>query len=161
VSSRRVGLALLALAGVAVSGVGCVGGEPDIRITPDTDPEQTFQGRVQVEPQSLLIADALPGERTLGTVEVRNVGDFDLSLVSASLTRDADGVLVTDESTNADRTIGPDRAFEVIIRCTLPTRDSDDTDAPPADVSGTLRVRTLDPDTPTVDVDVRCTAASE
>ncbi len=139
--------------------VGCFG-EDDIRIVPDTGEDPVFQGDVQVEPTSLVIAGAVPGERIVGTVVVRNVGEYDLDLVSAVMTEDANKALVTDEQTNAGRVIGPDRNFDVLVRCTLPVGDTD-TDAGPAEVTGNLRIRTEDEDTPTIDVAVRCTEAEE
>lgn len=143
---------------VALLLVGCFG-EDDIRVVADTEPDPVFQGTVSVEPAELVLAGAVPGERAVGTVVVRNTGEYDLDLISAALTEDADGALVTDEQTNSDRVIGPGRNFDVLVRCTLPVGDSDDTDAGPASAQGQLRVRTRDEQTPVVDVPVRCTEA--
>lgn len=135
--------------------VGCFG-DPgdDVRIQPDTGEERVFEGEVSVSPESLALV-GVPGERVVGTVVVANVGEYDLTLESAAMTEDADGVLVTDEQTNGDRVISPERSFEVLVRCELPADHTDDTDAG-ALVEGVLRVRTSDEDTPTVDVAVSC-----
>ena len=136
---------------IALLLVGCAGGE-DVRFVPDTDPTPTFVGAVEITPTELVIAPAVPGEFLVGTVTVTNVGEYDLTLVSAEMVEDADDALVTDAETNGDRVIARDRSFEVLIRCQLPVPDEGS--AP--DVQGLLRVRTNDPDNPEVDVTVRC-----
>lgn len=140
---------------------GCLGGGrgDDVRFVPDTAEDPTFQGIVEVAPQALEITAQAGGPFAVGTVEVRNVGEYPLELITAELVEDGDDALVTDEATNAGRTISPERSFEVLIRCTLPAADTDtpDTDGPAsAAVEGLLQVRTNDPATPEVDVPVTC-----
>lgn len=124
----------------------------DTRFVPDTDLDPVFEGVVSVDPTSLTIA-GVPGERVVGTVVVANVGEYDLTLISAEMVEDGGDVLVTDAETNSGRVISRDRQFEVLVRCELPA-DGGDSDAAGAD--GVLRVSTSDPDTPVVDVDVSC-----
>jgi len=129
--------------------IACTSGqEDDIRVVPDTDSDFVYQGVMEVTPDDeLVISDAVVGERKNGTVRVRNTGEFPLVLKSAVMSDDAGGSLVTDEVTNADRTLAVGEEYQVLVVCTLPSNEA---------VQGTLRVESGDEQEQPVEVSVRC-----
>lgn len=128
--------------------VGCPSQVDDVRVVPNTDSDPIYEGVMELSPSDeLLIAGAVVGERTNGIVTITNAGEFPLSLKSAALTDDSGGALVTDEQTNADRSIAVGASYEVIIVCTLPSAE---------EITGVLRVESGDPDEPVGEVLIRC-----
>jgi hypothetical protein len=134
------------LLGAAVGAAGCLGPDEDLTVRPGDTDDRRLIGEVEVSPTTLAIPGRV-GERVVASVEVRNVGEHPLTLDAGFLPEDADGQLETDEVANGDRTLSPDRTFEMLVVCRL---------AGTAPAAGLLRIATNDRDTPTVDVDVRC-----
>lgn len=125
--------------------------EPSISIQ-ETDPPLPT-GTAQVTPERLDFLEVPFDTPVVQSVELTNVGVRPLQLRGAVI-RDGDGVLTTDEQTNAGRRIDEDASYEILVVCRYRER-------PMAPVEATLVVQTNDRDTPSIDVPLTCTPAIE
>jgi hypothetical protein len=139
---------LVLVAGVLVASVAC--GIGDAGFTAGAGTEGGYISgapALALSVEEIWLAEVGDGQTVSDDLLVRNDGDADLKLYSASVIDDGGGAFYADEQEGSDVTLAPGDEVEVTVVCTM----SGD-----ARVDGVLRLDSNDPTRPTLDVPLIC-----